>query len=390
MEILFGLLALTYFVSIVFGKFLERFKIPWIFSALFLGMILSLFQNGALQSTFKSEEFQFLANLGIIFMLFIIGFELEVSTLRKLSKFIFTSTFFIILIDALMGTFVLKSFGYPWIVSLICALSFATVGEAILIPILEEFNLVRTKFGTTIIGIGTVDDIIEVFTIFLASSFIGTSVKGVNPYFTAIASLLIFFIFAGLLKLKKKIKRSWRSFPKIEDLFIFSLFILMLFVAAGSLGSIEMLGALLAGLALRNFLPKKSLEGVEKSIKLVGYGVFGPIFFLYVGANTNLYSIFLAPLLTLVIFLVSMSSKILASLIAGYKRFGFRKSLLMGIGLSVRFSTGLVIVSLLFSKGLIDQSLFSALVAASSLTTIIVPILFSYFVSRFKSYNLRW
>ncbi|MCD6371767.1 MAG: cation:proton antiporter, partial [Candidatus Aenigmarchaeota archaeon] len=284
---LFVLVSLTYLFSITFGRLLEKFKIPWIFSALFLGIIISSLHIPFFENVITSKEFDFLANLGLLFMLFIVGFELEIKQLKSLSKFILFTTLFIVLFDVSTGTLLLSCFGYPLMVSLICAFSFATVGEVVLVPILDEFKLMKSKMGATIIGVGTFDDVIEVFTIFLAATLIGTSVKGFNPYFSTVSTLSLLFLFFGFLKFKKEIKRSWRISPKIEDFFLFSLFILFAFISVGFFGSLEMLGALLAGIGVRNFLPKNVLEGVENAIRLIGYGLFGILFFLWVGIHTN-------------------------------------------------------------------------------------------------------
>ena len=380
---LFILLALTYIFSFAFGYVLERVGIPWLFASLFLGLILSSINLRFFSQALSSPSFNFLANLGMLFLLFMIGFELDLKEILSLKKFIFFATFFIILFDATIGGILIHSFGFPLLISITCALSFATVGEAILLPILDEFKLIKTRLGATIIGIGTLDDIIEVITIVLATSLIGVRMKGFDPFITAFSLVFLFFLTFALIKLKK-VGRTLRKTPSMEDLFLFSLFILFFFIAVGRYAESEAIGALLAGIGLRNFLPKKTFRWTEEGIRLSTYGIFAPIFFLWVGYSVSLTSIYLFPLLTFAIFLVSIFSKIFASMAAGFKTFGFRTSFLLGVGLSVRFSTGLVIAQLLLIKGLITQQLFSALIAASTLSTILVPIIFSFLLKRWK------
>ena len=382
MEI-FIVLAITYIFSILLGKLLERIKIPWIFSALFLGLVFSFLNISWLNETLSSDSFTFLGNLGMYFMLFIIGLDLE--KMSSLGRFILFSMLFIILFDVLLGTFIISSFGYPLIISLVAAFSFATVGEAVLVPILEEFKLLKKKLGTTILGIGIFDDMIEVFTIVLASFLIGIHSNTLNLELISISLAALFLLTYFLLKYGK-IRKSKSRIPKIEDLFIFSVFLLFLFIAIGRYCDAEALGALLAGVSLKNFIPKKIFEDVEEDIKVLSYGFFGPIFFLWVGSSVNLKSIYLSPLLTISIFFVSIFAKLFASIISGYKYFGIRNSILLGTGLSVRFSTGLVISQLLFTKQIIDQFLFSALVSASALSTVLVPIVFSLLLHKWKKY----
>ena len=118
------------------------------------------------------------------FLLFIIGFEIDLKKLKKSGKFIFKATFFIIFLEAIFGTLLIHFlFGYSWFISFLVALSFATVGEAILIPILDEFKIVNTKLGHSIIGIGTFDDIIEILLLILIVIVVGSNTHpGINIF----------------------------------------------------------------------------------------------------------------------------------------------------------------------------------------------------------------
>ncbi len=102
-------------------------------------------------------------------------------------------------------------FGCAWLISILVGLSFATVGEAILIPILDEFKLIKTKLGQIILGIGIFDDIIEVLLIviiaLLIPFFFGVekTVFNFNEILLIIGSILVLFLFSfRILKLKKE------------------------------------------------------------------------------------------------------------------------------------------------------------------------------------------
>jgi Kef-type K+ transport system membrane component KefB len=75
--------------------------------------------------------------------------------------------------------------------------------------------------------------------------------------------------------------------------------------------------------------------------------------------------------------LVSNSAKIISSYIFGRKELGTKQSILLGIGLSVRFSTSIVIIKILFDSGLIDVALYSVLIASSIVFKFIIPVMFS-------------
>ncbi|MCD6476686.1 MAG: cation:proton antiporter, partial [Candidatus Aenigmarchaeota archaeon] len=152
-------LGLMLLFTLLLGKVIEKIRVPWIFAALLLGSLLAIYNP--FETVTSSETFDLLAHIGMYLLLFMIGFKLDLKKLDKNKKFIIKSTFFIILFEAFFGTLLIHYvFNYNWIISFIVSLSFATVGEAILIPILDEFNITNTKLGQSIIGIGALDDII--------------------------------------------------------------------------------------------------------------------------------------------------------------------------------------------------------------------------------------
>jgi len=382
---LFLFLALVYSFTFVIGILIEKIRIPWIFAALFLGLGLALYNP--FSSITSSSLFVFLARLGMLFLLFVIGFELDVRKMMKKGKFFVKATFFIIPFEAFFGSLIVHFvFGYPWVVSILVALSFATVGEAALIPILDEFKIVNKPLGQAIIGIGVLDDIIEVVTIVLASILIG-SMAGKSMNFSNIgivclalsAILLLTYLLSKLKKRGKKLK-----VPGIEALFLFIMAIFCLFIGIGVYAELTPVGAILAGMAIKNFVPEKRLKLIESEVKTAAYGIFAPLFFLWVGLDVSISYLITYPLLVLLVVAVSNSAKLLGSYIIGKDVLGKKQSALLGLGLMVRFSTSIVITKLLFESGLIGVGLYSVLVASTTIPKFIVPVSFSLLVQRWR------
>ena len=84
---IFLFLGLAFFIVFILGFFLEKIKIPWIFAALILGLFLSF--NQTFFDLAHSANFEFMAKLGIYFLLFSIGFEFDLVKIRKLGNFLF-------------------------------------------------------------------------------------------------------------------------------------------------------------------------------------------------------------------------------------------------------------------------------------------------------------
>lgn len=382
MEEVFLFLASVFLFTFLIGKLLEKIKVPWIFAALLGGVILAI-KNPFSQVT-SSLSFKFLAQLGMYFLLFVIGFELDLNKIKKQSGFIFRSTFFIISFEAIFGTLLVHFvLNYPWFISSIVSLSFATVGEAILIPILDEFKIINTNLGESIIGIGTLDDIIEISLLIVVSVMIGSKIN----VFSKIADtfillgILIFLSFI-LIRLKKKIKKL--NFISVETLFLFVLFVFFLFLGIGQFVDIVPISALIAGLAIKSSIPKEKISEVRKIIKITCYSFLAPLFFVWVGISLNMSYLLSYPLIIVLVVVVTSSAKILGSLIVGKKKFGIKKSVLLGIGLSVRFSTSIIIIKILFENNLIGIDLYSIIVASSIVFKFIIPVLFSNLLVKWK------
>jgi Kef-type K+ transport system membrane component KefB len=320
----------------------------------------------------------------MLFLLFIIGFEIDLKKMKKLAGFIIGTTFFTIIFSAITGALVIHYlFGYGWFISFIVGTSFATVGEAILLPILDKFKIVNTKLGQTILGVGTFDDIFEIAILVIIVLFIGaksSETTGTHLIITFGALILLFILAAILIKLKKRSEQF--NVYNIETLFLISLAVLFLFLGIGGFANSTALAALLAGISLKTFLPKGRRKNIENEMRSLCYGFFAPIFFLSAGLALNIDYLIFSPLLVLAVFFVAGFSKIISSYIAGYKKMGKKNSILLGIGLSVRFSTSIVIIKILFDHSLIKEGLYSVIVASSILFTLIIPVLFSKLVSK--------
>ncbi|MDA3837325.1 MAG: cation:proton antiporter [Nanoarchaeota archaeon] len=378
----------VFFISVfLLGRLFEKFKIPWIFSSLLIGVLLAI--KNPFGSITSSVEFGFMANLGMLFLLFIIGFEIDLKKMRKFAGFIVKGTFFIILVESLVGMFLIHFvFNYGWFISFIVGASFATVGEAILIPILDEFKFVKTRLGQVILGIGSFDDIFEIMILVIIVLFYGIESPAIATggiLMTIIAFVSLFVLTSLFIRLKSK-GQKFSSF-RIETLFLLSLAVLFLFIGIGEFSGSSALAALLAGISLKTFLPVSRIKSIESEMKSLCYGFFAPIFFLSVGLALNVGYIVSSFWLLLLIFFASTVSKLVASYMFAYKKLGKKDAILLGIGLSARFSTSIVIIKILLDSGLIQEGLYSIIVASSVIFTLVIPILFSKLIVKWKVNN---
>ena len=140
----------------------------------------------------------------------------------------------------------------------------------------------------------------------------------------------------------------------------------------------------MAGIALKNIIPDKILNLIDSEIRTMAYGFFAPIFFLWVGIDTDVGYLLKFPLLILLVMVMTKIIKVTNSYLMGRKELGAKKSIILGVSLCVKFSTSIVIIKLLFEKGFIQSGLYSVLIGATIAFNFIVPFLLSYLITKWN------
>ncbi len=93
--------------------------------------------------------------------------------------------------------------------------------------------------------------------------------------------------------------------------------------------------------------------------------------------------LFRQPLLATLLFLATFVGKplgVFALALTG--KMDLREGCVVGVGLNAQLITEIIVAQLLLKASLIDVSLFTALVAASSLSTLCVPLLLAFILRR--------
>ena len=375
-------IGILFFLIVFAGYLLEKYRIPWLYSALFLGIALS--GNTLVKGFATSSIIKFLSEIGMLFLLFSIGFNLKIKEILNARKFIAKITFWVVLSESGLGILLLHfMFNLGWLTSGIIAASFATVGEAALLPILKEFKLIKTKLGQTILSVGVLDDIIEVTTFALAMFYINSS------YITNItADLEIFLIITvfilAILLFYKFFPHSKIRFKDNEFMLLISLAVLFTMAGLGQLVDLSPLAAIASGMLIYQLIAKEDLKKVADFINLTTFEIFAPFFFFTVGMETNINALRTNIFLILGLTLIIKVAKILPSYLIGKKIFGPRKAVVMGISLCIKFSTSIIILVAFLNRHLITTELFSILIGVKVAFKLVVPLLLSFLLKHWQ------
>ena len=388
------LLSLLFGLSYLLGGLLERFKIPAILSALFVAMGVHYTPWGTtLTRGLSGDMFTFLADLGVLFLLFFIGVQIDMKAMKNQSGEIVLATVLNTTVPFLLGTAAMLWLGYGWMLAFVIGVTRMPTAEAVIIPILDAFGLLKTKVGNYIVGAGVLDDVIEVFLVAFVSIWIGEkSGLGGSDAHTILILLLNISLFSLVAWASRRyllVPLSRWMEPKVANLVILTILVLFLFGGFAEYADLGLVvGAIIAGILMRPVLDAAGSVGVQtrQAIRAVAYGFFGMVFFLWVGMSVDLKGIIDAPELALLLFLTAFVGKLIGIFfMVPMHKLTVREAWTVGIGLNARLTTEIIVAKLLLDAHLIDDKLFSALVAASSASTLIVPLLFTLLVSRWRS-----
>ncbi|MEM5815126.1 MAG: cation:proton antiporter [Candidatus Aenigmatarchaeota archaeon] len=309
-----GIIGLSIFLGSFFSS---RIGLPLFVTLLFVG---SLIGPHGIKLIEESETLNQLAELGTIFLLFLIGAEFPLNKIIT-SGF---SVIFIALIEIFSCVFiffqVFKFLNFGFLEALFLSISFSITSTAISFKIIENLNAKDRKEIPTIIGISVIEDLA---TIFLLGIFISlfsnkTVITIDNLLWSIFKSLFtIVVVYHSLTKLLSFVFSKYTL--KEEERLAFGVFLIALLISISSfVGLSTAFGAYLAGTIIT------SLEGGEKIEEIIRKfsSIFISIFFLFLGMSINFLNIFsslnLIATITLIGLVGKLGSIFLSSLITGF------------------------------------------------------------------------
>ena len=385
-------LLLAYVISEVLKRFLG---IPRVVGQVGAGLILgiTLFKT-ILFNQENTNVLSFLANLGIILLFYYVGLETNFSVFKKNITKSLSISFVNTTLPLVIGFVVMKYvFEFNTIVSLIIGVALSVSAQSISLGMMEELNLVKSKLGSTIISAGAVDDIIELILVSILLSVFQLTISDVSHlnltlglfFFVVLVMVARIWFIPYTLKLFDKEKSSTARFTG-------SLLIVLLFASLSELFGIgSIIGAMIAGMIVRQtifkdiHIPNWEEHDIARSIHILSFGFLIPLFFVWVGLNTDLGTIsanaFFVVILIIIALLGTVGGTTLAVLLNGGS---FREGMMIGWGLTPKGDVELGIATLALTAGIITPAIFTALVVMALFTTLISPMMFKYLVTHSK------
>ena len=326
-----------------------------------------------------------IAELGIVFLLFLIGLELSLPRLLTMRRLVFGVGGLQILITTALLASVAAYSGKPLPEAIILGASLSLSSTAIVLELLSKQERMKTSAGRASFAVLLAQDLavvpILIFIGLLAAGPKGTVLGSLaNAFVQAAIALAVIVLFGRfLLRPLFRLVASTRS----SDLFIATA--LFVIIAAGVIanqaGLSMALGGFVAGLLLAETEYRKAVEAIIAPVK----GLLVGIFFFTVGMVIDVRALLREPLLLAgaVTGLIGVKSL----LIIGLARL-FRLSWPVAVEMGLLLGAGgeFAFVSLVMAAGsnLIDRSTASFALTVTAVTMALIPLL-SHFARRFAS-----
>ncbi|HOU73905.1 MAG TPA: cation:proton antiporter, partial [Tenuifilum sp.] len=275
----FGITLLVIFiVPLVFSKL----KLPGIIGLIIAGMILG---TSGLNILDKERSIELLGNVGLIYLMFLAGLELEVGSFLKNQRKNITFGLFTFTIPFLFGFTICKYFlGFGYLPSLLIASMFSTQ-TMISFPIVSRLRLTKTLPVEISIGGTIITDTLVLLIFVIITSLSANS--GLNGFLLLIPKILAFVLFIILLlpRFTHWFLRNLSSDQMAQYVFVLAT-VFTTSAIARFLGIEPIIGAFLAGIVLNRQIPPSAM--LMNRIEFIGNALFIPIFLFYVGMLIDL------------------------------------------------------------------------------------------------------
>jgi Kef-type K+ transport system membrane component KefB len=363
--------ALVLGLSVLVPPLVRRLRLPDLVGLLLAGVLIGPHGLGWLQS--DSETIRLLSDVGVIYLLFIAGLEIDLVEFARIRQRSFRFGLLTFSLPMAGGLLLGLGSGYSLLSSVLLG-SILSSHTPLGYPIVRSYGAVREESVVVAIG-GTI--FTDIAALVVLALTVGLARGAMGPL-GALGLVLRVAAYAALvLVLIQRLGRPLvrRKVNNDSQLFVLVLLAVFLAALAAELAGVEkIVGAFLAGLAVNGVLP----EGrVKEQVIFVGASLFIPIFFIDLGLLLNLPA-FLATLqgslFAVALIAILIGSKGLASWWAGrlYHYNGAQILTLWSLSLPQVAAT-LAATFVGFRAGLLDEQVLNSVLAMMVVTATLGP-----------------
>jgi monovalent cation:H+ antiporter-2, CPA2 family len=377
-------LTLLYLLAAVMGVVVCRMlKLPAMLGYLAVGVIIG---PNALALAQNSSSIRYLAEFGVVFLMFVIGLEFNLSKLRTMRQHVFglgalqvALTMLIAALGSLMLAWALPQYWQmSWQSALALGGALAMSSTAIVVKLMQERLEMESEHGKRVMGVLLFQDLAVVLLLVLVPAL------GASPdrlaWALGLAALKATFLIAILLTGGQRVMRWWLTIVarrKSEELFMLNLLLLTLGLAyLTELAGLSLaLGAFIAGMLVSETEYKHQVETDIRPFHDVLLGLF----FITIGMLLD-WRIVLErwPLVLLLTLLPVLFKLVMIAVLARLLGASDGTALRTGLYLAQAGEFGFVLLTLSQQNKLISTAMQSPILASMVLSMLATPFIIMY------------
>ena len=394
-----ALLALAHFM----GSLFVRLHMPRVIGEIAGGLLLGPTVLGAIAPDAYTwvfdafpEQGKLLAmasEFGLVLLMFMSGMEIKARFAREDRRVAFPLLAGATLLPFLLGMAAPRVFDFtPYMgpngnlnsLTIIIGIAVAITSIPVISKIFLDLGIMHTRFARICLTVATVEDIALWGLLAVAISLSKSADPSVYELVKTPVITLVFF--AGAMVLLPRLLNGLRHTPArnvVENRPVrFALLACFSMVAISELlGVKEIFGALLAGMAMCR-MPHDVVEVVRTKVKAFALVFFTPVYFAIVGLKLDLLKSF-DPAFFVGFFLFCCVVKSLATAAAGrYTTGDWLSTANLAAALNTRGGPGIVLASVAFDAGIIDERFFITMVLTAVVTSLFAGVWFRYVLNQ--------
>jgi Kef-type K+ transport system membrane component KefB len=363
----------TLFVMFVAAKLaaemFERLKQPAVAGEILAGVVIG---PSVLNWVAPTEFTNLLAEIGVIFLLFLVGLETKPADIFRVGGRALVVAVLGVVVPFIFGYGVIWFWGFPQIAAVFVGAALVATSVGITARVLGQMGLLNLQVSRIILGAAVIDDILGLLILAVVSSMARGGVNYVQIGTTAALAigftLLVVFVGARTVN---------RISPRVERLkvgqsqLVFGLSLCLgLALVASYIGVAAIIGAFLAGMALA-----ESAEGTDMPHQAEAVTEFLlPFFLTNIGMQLKL-DAFLnrsTIMLALLVTVLAVISKVVGCGLGAWS-LGKKQALQVGMGMVPRGEVGIVVAQIGLSLAVLDAAVYGVVLFMAVATTLIAP-----------------
>jgi Kef-type K+ transport system membrane component KefB len=339
------------------AELFERLKQPAVAGEILAGVIIGPSVLGLIA---PSELTDALSELGVIFLLFLVGLETKPADIFRVGVRALLVAVLGVVVPFIAGYLLLWAWGRPQIEAVFVGAAMVATSVGITARVLGQMGLLNAVTSRIILGAAVIDDVLGLIILAVVSSL---AKGGVNyAQIATTAGLAIGFTLIVALVGARAINRLQPRIQKLKVgqsylVFGFSLCLVLAYVAS-FIGVAAIIGAFLAGMAMS--------EAVTEFLL--------PFFLTSIGMKLKLDALMNREviLLAIVVTILAVVTKLVGCGL-GALSLGFKNAMRVGMGMVPRGEVGIVVAQIGLGLAAVTDAIYGVVLVMAVATTLIAP-----------------